>query len=80
MASSPLAEIDDLFDELDVLLKNADVGALLAERGVNVSLAMTLADGLRAYVHGDKSKALLELETVTDEIAARMATRAGDPS
>ena len=80
MASSPLAEIDDLFDELDVLLKNADVGALLAERGVNVSLAMTLADGLRAYVHGDKSKALLELETVTDEIAARMAPRTGDPS
>jgi hypothetical protein len=70
---SPAAELDDVFEELDVLLKNPEVGAELAERGVNVSLAMTLADGLRAYVHGDKEKALLELGTATDEIAARMA-------
>ncbi len=67
------AELDDVFDELDMLLKNPEVGAELADRGVNVSLAMTLADGLRAYVHGDKQKALLELGTATDEIAARMA-------
>jgi hypothetical protein len=71
------AELDDLFDELDQLLKNPDVGAELAARGVNVSLAMTLADGLRAYVHGDKDKALLELGTATDEIAARMARSGG---
>lgn len=72
------AEIDDLFEELDQLLKNPDVGAELAERGVNVSLAMTLADGLRAYLHGDKDKALLELGTATDEIAARMARSSGE--
>jgi hypothetical protein len=71
------AELDDLFDELDQLLKNPDVGAELAERGVNVSLAMTLADGVRAYVHGDKDKALLELGTATEEIAARMAGSGG---
>ena len=34
------------------------------------------ADGLHAYLKGDKAKALLELVTATDEIAARM-TRAG---
>jgi hypothetical protein len=72
-----LKELDDLFDELNVLLKNPDVGAELAERGVNVSLAMTLGDGLRAYLHGEKETALLELGTATDEIAARM-TRSGD--
>jgi hypothetical protein len=78
---SGVDELDDVFDELNALLKNPDVGAQLAERGVNVSLAMTLADGLQAYVHGDKEKALLELGTATDEIAARMAgSRGGAPS
>jgi hypothetical protein len=71
--SKPVDEIDDVFEELETLLKNPDVGAELAERGVNISLAMTLADGVRAYLHGDKEKALLELGTATDEIAARMA-------
>ncbi len=75
MATTPktlLSEIDDVFDELDQLLKNSEVGAELADKGVNVSLAMTLADGLRAYLNGDKKRALLELGTATDEIAARM--------
>jgi hypothetical protein len=73
MPKTPNAELDDVFDELDTLLKNPDVGAELTAAGVNTSLAMTLADGLRAYVHGDKAKAILELQTATDEIAARMA-------
>jgi hypothetical protein len=72
MGKTPLAELDEVFDELEMLLKNPDVGAELAGSGVNVSLAITLADGLRAYVHGDKAKALLEIGTATDEIAARM--------
>jgi hypothetical protein len=81
MPRSPADELDDVLSELEVLLKNADVGAELAGKGVNVSLAMTLADGLRAYLHGDKDKALLELGTATDEIAARMArARGGVPS
>jgi hypothetical protein len=75
-ARIPIAELDELFDELNVLLKNPDVGAELATAGVNISLAMTLAEGLRAYVHGDKKRALLELGTATDEIAARMALTA----
>jgi hypothetical protein len=77
MTKSATAELDDVFDELEVLLKNPEVGAELADRGVNVSLAMTLADGIRAYIHGDKEKALLELGTATDEIAARMTRSSG---
>jgi hypothetical protein len=75
--TGPAAELDDVFDELEALLKNAEVGAQLAERGVNVALALTLADGLRAYVRGDKQKALLELGTATEEIASRMARSTG---
>ncbi len=67
-----LAEIDDLFDELDTLLKNPDVGAVLADAGVNISLAIVAADGLRAYLHGDKEKAAEELETAAEEIKTRM--------
>ncbi len=81
MAKSPLGELDDLLDELDGLLKNADVASELAAKGVNISLALTLALGLRAYLHGDKENALLELGTATDEIAARMSRKSeGEPS
>jgi len=69
-----LGEIDDLFDELDVLLKNPDVGAGLAERGVNVSLGIVAADGLRAYLKGDKVRAAEEFDTVAEEISARLQT------
>lgn len=78
---SPSAELDEVFDELEVLLKNPDVGAELADRGVNVSLALTLAEGVRAYLHGDKDAALLELGTALEEIAARRAlSSGGEPS
>jgi hypothetical protein len=79
MPKTPLAELDELFDELDQLLKNPDVQTALAEKGVNSSLAMTLAYGLRAYVHGDKQQALLELGTATEEIATRMARSSSPP-
>jgi hypothetical protein len=66
------AEIDDLFDELDTLLKNPEVGAMLAENGVNISLAIVAADGLRAYLHGDKARAAEELSTAAEEITSRL--------
>ncbi len=65
------AEIDDLFAELDQLLKNADATAHLADKGVNVSLAMTAAAGLHAYLRGEKARAIEELSTATEEITAR---------
>ena len=77
MTRSAAAELEDVFEELDTLLKNPEVGAELSDRGVNISLAMTLADGVRAYLRGDKEKALLELGTATDEIAARMTWSGG---
>jgi len=80
--SRALKEIDDLFDELDGLLKNVDVESDLATRGVNVSLAIVAADGLRAYLHGDKARAADDLGTVAEEILARLKAKQqeGKPS
>jgi hypothetical protein len=69
-------EIDDLFDDFDALLKNPDVGAALTERGVNTSLAMVAADGLRAYLKGEKARAAEDLGTAAEEIAHRLGTAA----
>ena len=79
MAKRASAEIEQLFGELEQLLKNPDVGAELAEAGVNVSLAMTLADGVLAYLKGDRARAVADLGTATEEIAARMARKSGGP-
>lgn len=77
----PSSELDDALDDLEVLLKNPDVGEELADRGVNVSLALTLTEGVRAYLHGNKDSALLELGTALEEIATRRAmTGGGAPS
>lgn len=75
-AKRGLQEIDDVFDDLDALLKNPDVTAALDARGVNVSLALTAAYGLRAYLHGDKATAIEDLSTVAEEIAARSRSKA----
>jgi hypothetical protein len=66
------SEIDALFSELDQLLKNADVATVLAEQGINISLALVAADGLRAYLRGDKAQAAEDLGTVAEEIRARL--------
>jgi hypothetical protein len=79
MRKTPLAELDALFDELEQLLKNPEVQSELASKGVNSSLGLTVTYGLRAYAHGDKRQALLELGTATDEIAARLASASTPP-
>ncbi|MDP3276660.1 MAG: hypothetical protein Q8Q09_15790 [Deltaproteobacteria bacterium] len=71
-----LGEIDDVLDDLDALLKRNDVGAELSNRGINISLALTAANGLRAYLRGDKVTAIDDLGTVAEEIAARIGTKA----
>jgi hypothetical protein len=75
MSDRPLAlkELDEVFEDLVTLLKNPDVGTALAERGVNTSLAIVAAEGLQAYVSGDKARAHEDFATVAEEIAARMA-------
>jgi hypothetical protein len=71
-----MKELDEVFDDLVTLLKNPDVGAELTARGVNVSLAIVGAEGLLAYVHGEKARAAEDLSTVAEEIATRMAAAA----
>jgi hypothetical protein len=69
-----LKELDEVFEELVMLLKNPVVGAALTARGVNVSLAIVGTEGLLAYVHNDKARAVDDLGTVAEEIAARLAS------
>ena len=66
-------ELDDLMDELDTLLKNPDLGAVLTARGINTSLALLVAEALRAYLRGDKKEAAEDLSTAAEEISARLA-------
>jgi hypothetical protein len=65
-------ELSELLDELDGLLKNPDVGALLTGRGINTSLALLVADALRAYLKGHKKEAAEDLSTAAEEISSRL--------
>ena len=79
--ATPLSEIDDVLADLETLLKNPDVGAALADKGVNTSLAMLAMDGLAAYLRADKPKAIEEMTTFVEEVSARMKeTAKGKPS
>jgi hypothetical protein len=69
--SLALKELDDVFEDLVTLLKNPEAGAELAARGINSSLAIVAAEGLKAYVDGDKARAAEDFATVAEEIAAR---------
>jgi hypothetical protein len=70
----PLAmkELDDVLEDLVTLLKNPEVGTELASRGVNVSLAIVAAEGVAAYIGGEKQRAAEDFGTVAEEITARM--------
>ena len=73
-----MKELDEVLEDLVILLKNSEVGAELTSRGVNVSLAIVGAEGLAAYLHGDKERAADDLGTVAEEIARRhRETQAG---
>lgn len=78
--SMAMKELDDVFEDLITLLKNPEVVAELTTRGINTSLALVGAEGLQAYVNGDKARAADDLATVAEEIAARAASKAGDAS
>lgn len=67
-----IGELNEVLDELDALLKSAEVGIALAERGVNISLALVAVDGVRAYLGGDKERAAEEFSTAAEEIAHRL--------
>ena len=71
------AELAELLDELDSVLKHPEVDALLTARGINTSLALLVADGLRAYLEGRKKDAADDLSTAAEEIAARLSMAGG---
>jgi hypothetical protein len=79
--SSPLEEIESVFEDLETLLKNPDVISALADKNVNTSLAMLAMDGLHAYLKGEKAKAVEDLTHFAEEVAARAKESAkGKPS
>ncbi|MCC6558543.1 MAG: hypothetical protein IT372_36875 [Polyangiaceae bacterium] len=68
----PSAELGELFDDLEALLKNGDVIAALTARDINASLALLAVDALRAYLAGRKADAVEDFSTVAEEIRARL--------
>ena len=66
------AELTDLFRELEEILKRPDTGEILTQAGVNTSIALVAAQGLAAYLTGDKLRAADDLATAAEEIEARL--------
>ena len=62
-----------LFVQLEQLLKSPDLSEELGKRGINTSLALTAAEGLHAYLRGEKSTAAEDLMTAAEEIESRLA-------
>jgi len=73
--SLAMKELDDVFEDLDTLLKNPEVGAELTANGINTSLAIVAAEALKAYLAGDKARAVEDFETVAEEIKARLTRK-----
>jgi hypothetical protein len=69
--SMAMRELEEVFEDLETLLKHNDVGTELAARNINISLALTAVAGLRSYLKGDRIAALDDLGTVVEEIASR---------
>ena len=70
--SLAMKELEDVFDDLDTLLKNPEVGAELTAKGINTSLAIVAAEALKAYLEGDKARAAEDFDTVAEEISSRL--------
>jgi hypothetical protein len=74
----PSREIDELLGELEDLLKNGDVATALAEKGVNGSVAILAAQGLAAYLRGEKAQAAEDLQAASEEIRDRLDLQAAE--
>lgn len=72
VAMDPDQELDAVLDDLEALFKNGEVIAALTARGINASLALCAAGGLRAYVKGKKAEAADDFGTVAEEIRSRL--------
>ena len=76
--TDPNRELDAVLDDLEALLKNGEVIAALTARGINASLALVAAGGLRAYVKGKKAEAADDFATAAEEIRGRLAVLDGE--
>ncbi len=66
------ASIGQLLDQVEALLRSPTVAMELGRRGVNTSLALVAAQGLSAYIEGQKLRAADDLATAAEEIRARL--------
>jgi hypothetical protein len=66
------ATVVRLLGEIESLLKHPSVGTELGSRGINSSIAILAAQGLAAYVEGNRVRALEDFSTVVEEIRTRM--------
>jgi hypothetical protein len=73
----PHRELTAILDDLEALLKSGEVIGALTGRGINASLALLAASGLRAYLAGHKAEAADDLSTVAEEIRGRIDAAAG---
>jgi hypothetical protein len=76
--SMALKELDDVLEDLVGLLKNPEVGAELANRGVNVSFAIVVAEAVAAFVEGNNERAAEDFSTIAEELNARIARSKAD--
>lgn len=74
----PAHEIEAMLGELDELLKNGDVTAALAEKGINASVALLASQGLAAYLRGEKAQAAEDLQAASEEIRDRLGLQAAE--
>lgn len=65
--------VKKLLTEIEGLLKGPTVGAELARRGVNSSIALLAVQGVVAYLEGHKRQAADDLASAAEEIQARLA-------
>jgi hypothetical protein len=73
----PTAELNELFDDLEALLKNGDVIGALTIREINASLALLAVQALREYLTDRKAEAAEDFGTVAEEIRARLELSSG---
>jgi hypothetical protein len=72
-AVDPSKELEAILDDLEVVLKNGDVVAVLSGKGVNASLVLLASSGMRALLANRKQEAIEDFSTLAEELAARMA-------
>jgi len=68
------AHFDDLFRQLEDLLKQPEAATSLTQLGINTSIALLAAQGLHSYLRGEKGRGAEDLATAAEEIRARLET------